>query len=595
MIELTINGKKVQAPDGSTIMQAAELGGIKIPSLCKYKDIHAIGSCRVCVVEVEGARNLQASCVVKARDGMVVHTNSPRVREARRVIYDLLISDHPKECMSCARNRTCELQELGFTLDILETRLTGQQREKNIDSTPAITRDSTKCILCRRCVTTCRDIQKVGAISAQNRGFNSYIGSALGLPLSSTNCSMCGQCTKVCPTGALIATSSMEPVWQALEDPKKHVVVQTAPAVRAALGEPFGIPMGTAVTGKMVSALRLMGFDKVFDTDFAADLTIMEEGTELLERLTDAVSGKEVSLPMITSCSPGWIKHCEHAWPKELSHLSTCKSPHTMQGALIKSYYAEQEGIDPKDIFVVSVMPCTAKKYEIQRPEMENDGYPNVDAVITTRELVRMIKVAGIDFAALEDDDFDAPLGLSTGAGVIFGVTGGVMEAALRTVYFLVTGRVLPFDGLHVTPIVGFEKIKTASIKLENVLPAFSAFEGVEVKIAVTSGLEGADILMKEVSEGTSPYHFIEIMGCPGGCIAGGGQPRTEREDYRTLRAKALYTEDESKTLRMSHENPDIQKLYAEYLGKPGGERSHHLLHTTYTPRGNFNEYLPRE
>jgi NADH-quinone oxidoreductase subunit G/NADP-reducing hydrogenase subunit HndD len=573
-------------------MQAAEIAGIKIPSLCKYKNIHAIGACRICVVEVEGARNLQASCVVKATNGMVVHTSTQRVREARRILYDLMLSDHPKDCNTCNRNQTCELQQLGYTLGIQETHITGELKERYLDVSPAITRDTTKCILCRRCVTACKEIQKVGAISAQNRGFNSVVSPAMGLPLNATSCSMCGQCVKVCPTGALQETSSIIPVWQAIDDKDKFVVVQTAPAVRAALGEPFGMPVGTAVTGKMVNALRQLGFDKVFDTNFGADLTIMEEGTELLQRLTKLVNGEEVSLPMITSCSPGWVKHCEHAWPNELSHLSTCKSPHTMQGALIKSYYAEKLGMDPKDIYVASVMPCTAKKYEVQRPEMGNNGNMDVDAVLTTRELARMIRVSGIDFPNLEDAEYDDPMGISSGAGDIFGVTGGVMEAALRTVYFIVTGRVLPFDKLHVEPIMGFDQVKTADITFENVLPEYAKFEGVTVKIAVTSGLEGSDILMRQVADGTSPYQFIEIMGCPGGCIAGGGQPRTTGDDFREKRAKALYSEDERKTLRMSHDNPAIQKVYEEYLTAPGSEKAHHLLHTTYTPRGEFNQLV---
>ncbi len=595
MIELTINGIKGQVPEGSTILQAAESFGIKIPSLCKYKDVHAIGACRICVVEVEGARNLQASCVVKATDGMVVWTNTKRVRDARKLVYDLMISDHPKECMSCSRNNTCELQQLGYELGFDESRIEGAPREKHLDVSPSITRDTTKCVLCRRCVTACRDIQEVGAISVQNRGFNSVVSPAMLLPLDTTNCAMCGQCTKVCPTGALTETSHVGRVWAALDNPDLRVIVQTAPAVRAALGEPFGIPVGEPVTGKMASALRAMGFDDVFDTNWGADLTIMEEGTELLQRLKDSVDGKQVSLPMITSCSPGWIKHIEHAWADELDHLSSCKSPHMMQGALIKSYYAEKLGVDPKSLFVVSIMPCTAKKYEIQRPEMcDENNVPDVDAVLTTRELERMIKTCGIDFKNLPDGEFDAPMGLSTGAADIFGLTGGVMEAALRTVYFIMTGRPLPFENLHVTPIVGFEQVKEAEIKFENVLPEYSAFEGKSIKIAVTSGLAGSDILMEQIHNGTSPYTFIEVMGCPGGCIAGGGQPRSkENSDYfREMRAKALYSEDENKKLRMSHENPAIQAIYKEYLGEPCGEKSHHLLHTTYTRRGNLNQYI---
>ena len=594
MINITINGIQGQVPDGSTIMDAATQFGIKIPSLCKYKKYHAVGACRICVVEVVGAKNLQASCVVKATEGMVVKTNTERVRNARKMIYDLMLSDHPKECTSCTRNQTCELQQLGYDLGFSEIKIKGEMKEQRCDVSPAITRDTSKCILCRRCVTTCRDIQKVGAISVQNRGFNSVVSPAMLLPLNNTNCVMCGQCTKVCPTGALTETYHTARVWKALEDPETRVVVQTAPAVRAALGEPFGIPTGTPVTGKMVTALRAMGFDDVFDTNWGADLTIMEEGTELLQRILNKANGGDAVLPMITSCSPGWIKHCEHAWPAEIGNLSTCKSPHMMQGAMIKTYYAEKLGIDPKNIYVVSVMPCTAKKYEIQRPEMSNNGVPNVDAVLTTRELERMIKTSGINFPEIPDSDFDAPMGLSSGAADIFGFTGGVMEAALRTVYFLVTGRPLPFEDLHIKPIESFEQIKEAAITFENVLPDYAVLEGQTVRIAVTSGLEGADILLRQIHEGTSPYSFIEVMGCPGGCIAGGGQPRTtqESDEFRQLRRSALLSEDERKEIRMSHENPMIQQLYAEYLGVPGSEKAHHLLHTEYTARGNFNELL---
>jgi NADH-quinone oxidoreductase subunit G/NADP-reducing hydrogenase subunit HndD len=595
MVELTINGKKVEAPDGSTIMEAAKLAGIKIPSLCHYRDIHAIGACRICVVEVEGAKNLQASCVVKATNGMVVHTNSERVRLERQVIYDLLISDHPKECMSCNRNQNCELQALGYQIGFDEPRLHGEHREPHLDISPSITRDTRKCILCRRCVTVCKEKQEVGAISAQNRGFNTVISPSMGLPLEQSNCSMCGQCVAVCPTGALSETDGIYNVWEAIGDPNRRVIVQTAPAVRAALGEAFGYPCGTPVTGKMAAALRQLGFDEVFDTNFGADVTIMEEGTELLQRLKSALTGGNAVLPMITSCSPGWVKHCEHAFPNQLAHLSSAKSPHTMQGALIKSYYAKKLGVDPRSIYVVSVMPCTAKKYEIQRPEMAVEGIPDVDTVITTRELARMIKTAGIDFQGLPEEPFDAPMGISTGAADIFGVTGGVMEAALRTAYFLITGRKLPFENLHVEPIMGLETIKTAEIKIEDVLPEYQEFEGVTLKIAVTSGLAGADVLMREIEAGTSPYHFIEVMGCPGGCVSGGGQPREVVENYRELRTQALYSEDERKTLRMSFENPAVQEMYQEFLGEPCGEVAHHLLHTTYTPRGNFNELLKTE
>lgn len=592
-MNITINGKPMEVREGLTIMEAAKEAGIKIPSLCQYKDIHKYGSCRICVVEVEGMKNLQASCMAKVRDGMVIKTNSPKVRAARKVLYELLLSNHPKDCLNCQRNQNCELQQLGYELGVTESRLEGEMAKSKIDISPSITRDTSKCILCRRCVTVCNQIQHVGAIQAQNRGFETMISPAMGLPLNSTACAMCGQCTVVCPTGALQETDGLTPVWRAIADPKKRVVVQVAPAVRAALGEEFGMECGTPVTGKMAYALHELGFDDVFDTLFSADLTIIEEGTELLGRLNTVLKeGKEAALPMITSCSPGWIKHIEHRFPEELDHLSSCKSPHTMMGAVVKSFYAEKIGKDPEDMFVVSVMPCTAKKYEIQRPEMQVDGHPDVDAVLTTRELARMIKSAGIDFVNLPEGEFDAPLGLSTGAADIFGVTGGVMEAALRTVYELVTGRELPFEGLHVTPIVGMEQIKTASLVIENVLPAFSHLEGVTVNIAVTSGLEGASILMKEVAEGTSPYHFIEVMGCPGGCVNGGGQPRTYVEGYREKRAKALYSEDERKTLRKSHENPDLQKLYDEYLGEANGHLAHKLLHTHYTKRGVYNELI---
>ena len=592
MLNLTINGKPCQAQEGSTILEAARQNGIHIPSLCYLKDVHQYGTCRICVVEVEGMRNLQASCMVKAREGMVINTNSPKVRAKRKMLYELLISNHPKDCLSCSRNQSCELQALGQELGVTEARISGEMGPCHVDVSPSITRDTSKCILCRRCVTVCNQIQEVGAINAQNRGFDTVISPAMGLPLNSTACAMCGQCVSVCPTGALTETDAIQPVWRALEDEKKVTVIQVAPAVRAALGEEFGMPTGTRCTGKIAAALHALGFDHVFDTDFAADLTILEEGTELLQRLKSALTGGDAVLPMLTSCSPGWIKHIEHAFPNELDHLSTCKSPHTMMGALVKSFYAEKAGIDPADIYMISVMPCTAKKYEIQRPEMEVVGRRDVDAVLTTRELARMIKSAGIDFADLPDEKFDDPLGLCSGAADIFGVTGGVMEAALRTVYELTTGRELPFDGLHVAPIVGLELVKEAAVTFENVLPEYSFLEGVTARIAVTSSLKGADILMRDVAAGTSPYHFIEVMGCPGGCINGGGQPRNREEGYREKRMRALYNEDESKNLRKSHENPDLLKLYEEYLGQPCGHRSHELLHTTYTPRGLYNELV---
>jgi NADP-reducing hydrogenase subunit HndD len=449
MVNLTINGKKISVSEGTTIMEAASKNGIQIPRLCYLPNIHEVGSCRICVVEVEGAKTLQASCIAKVAEGMVVTTNSPRVRKARKILYQLIISDHAKDCLGCARSQSCELQQLGKTLGVESQYFEGKPQKQHLDKSLAITKDSSKCILCRRCVTICNEIQGVGVINPQNRGFATVIEPAAELPLDSVNCSMCGQCTVVCPVNALKETDGIEQVWDALGNKSKRVVVQTAPAVRVAIAEEFGCEAGTVATGKLVSALRALGFDDVFDTNWAADLTIVEEGTEFLGRIKAALKGGKAVLPMITSCSPGWIKYIEHTFPAQLAHLSTCKSPHMMFGALAKSYYAEKINTAPEDIFVVSVMPCTAKKFEINRPEMQNGGLPNVDAVITTRELAAMINEAGIDFMNLEDSEFDAPLGFSTGAADIFGLTGGVMEAALRTVYELVTGRELPFPNLH--------------------------------------------------------------------------------------------------------------------------------------------------
>ncbi|HEY8348313.1 MAG TPA: NADH-dependent [FeFe] hydrogenase, group A6 [Clostridia bacterium] len=595
MVNITINNRKITANEGETIMEAARRNNINIPSLCWLEGVHKAGSCRICVVEVEGAKTLQASCIVPVQEGMVIRTNTEKVRKTRKLLYELIMSDHPRECLSCARNQNCELQKLGEMISADNDRFAGERSKSDIDdSSPSIVRDMSKCILCRRCVTVCNEIQEVGVLNVQNRGFDSVVGPAEGLALNTVNCTCCGQCTTVCPVGALQEKDSTEAVWNALFDSKKRVIVQTAPAVRAALGEEFGYDPGTLVTGKMATALRELGFDDVFDTNFAADLTIIEEGNELLERLTAALSGKQAVLPMITSCSPGWIKYVEHAWPDELDHLSTCKSPHMMLGALAKTYYARKLGIDQKDIYVVSVMPCTAKKFEITRQELSNDGLPNVDAVLTTRELARMIKEAGIDFDSLEESGFDNPMGLSTGAADIFGTTGGVMEAALRTVYELVTGRELPFDGLHVKPIVGLERIKTAEIQITDTLPKYRHFEGVTLKIAVTSGLAGARKLMEEVAAGKSPYHFIEVMGCPGGCISGGGQPRPVDDAVRKKRLEAIYREDEGKKFRKSHENPDIRQLYAEFLGSPLGHKSHELLHTHYVRRGIFNQFVEK-
>ena len=588
MIKLTINNKAVEVKEGTTIFEAAKLNNILIPHFCYMENVHQIGSCRICVVEVEGGKNLMASCVTEAKEGMVVYTNSERVRDVRKVIYELMLSDHPKECLSCWRNQNCELQELGNLIQINEFRYEGARSKDFIDSSsPSIVRDSSKCILCRRCVTVCNEIQGVGLMNPHHRGFATFIGPSEDELLGESICANCGQCVLVCPVGALKEKDSTEQVWEALYDKSKTVIVQAAPAVRAALGEVFGYEPGTLVTGKMASALHEIGFKHVFDTNFTADLTIMEEGSEFLERVKNALTSQDKSavLPMITSCSPGWIKFVEHQYPDQLAHLSSCKSPHIMLGALAKTYFAEKMGIDPKNIFVVSVMPCTAKKFEITRPEMYNNGLPNVDAVITTRELGRMIKDAGIDFRNLPDGKFDSPLGLSSGAADIFGTTGGVMEAALRTVYELVTGRELPTKKLHIQPLVGLNRIKTAELKIENPLPEFEYLSGVTVKVAVTSGLKGAAELMDEIKKGTSPYHFIEIMGCPGGCISGGGQPRPVNDAIRMKRLEAIYREDEGKTMRKSHENQDIMTLYHDFLGVPLGHKSHELLHTIYTPR----------
>ena len=588
MINLVINDKAVQVKEGTTIFEAAKQNHILIPHFCYLENIHKIGSCRICVVEVEGAKNLMASCVTVATEGMVVHTNSERVRNARKVIYELMLSDHPKNCLTCWRNQNCELQELGNLIQVDEYRYEGAKSKDFIDnSSPSIVRDSSKCVLCRRCVTVCNQVQGVSLMNPHHRGFSTFIGPSEDELLGESICTNCGQCVLVCPVGALKEKDSTEQVWEALYDKSKTVIVQTAPAVRAALGELFGFEPGTLVTGKMASALHEIGFKYVFDTNFGADLTIMEEGSEFLERLKDTFTSKDRTavLPMITSCSPGWIKYVEHQYPEQLSHLSSCKSPHMMLGALTKTYFAGKVGIDPKSIFMVSVMPCTAKKFEIIRPEMYNDGLANVDAVITTRELGRMIKDAGIDFRNLPEGKFDSPLGISSGAADIFGTTGGVMEAALRTVYELVTGRELPTEKLHLKPLMGLNRIKTAELKIEKTLPEFRFLEGKTLRVAVTSGLIGAAELMDGIEKGTSSYHFIELMGCPGGCMSGGGQPRPVNDAIRMQRLQAIYREDEGKALRKSHENEDIKMLYRDFLGTPLGHKSHELLHTVYTPR----------
>jgi len=585
LVNLTINGKEVKSKSSNTILQAAKDNNIYIPSLCYLEGIHQFGGCRMCMVEIEGMRTLAASCITPVKEGMVIQTNSARVRHARKINCELILSNHPQDCLSCPRSGSCELQSLAKQLNITKLRFKDASFPDKIDMSPSITRDMSKCILCRRCISVCNSIQKIGILNAQNRGYNTIVGPLEGQSINDVACTNCGQCVIVCPVNALSETSSIQQVWDAINDPNKRVVVQVAPAVRVSIGEEFGLPVGTSVTGKLASALKELNFDDVFDTNFAADLTIMEEGSEFLARAKAVLTGGKAVLPMLTSCSPGWIKFLEHEFPDFIPNLSTCKSPHTMLGAMVKSYYTEKLAIDPKDIYMVSVMPCTAKKFEIVRPEMQNDGLPNVDAVITTRELARMIREAGIDFVNLKDSDFDAPMGISSGAGDIFGSTGGVMEAALRTVYELVTGRELPFDKLHVTPLATDEQIKQAEITFENCLPAYSFLEGFTVKVAVTSGLAGARKLMEVIASGKNEFHFIEVMGCPGGCIVGGGQPRSDAPNVWQARRDAIIGEDEHKKLRKSHENPAIQKLYDEYLLEPLGHKSHELLHTTYQER----------
>lgn len=577
MVTLTIDGVEVKTEKGTTILEAARQVGIDIPTLCFLKDINEMGDCRMCIVEVEGRRGFATACIQTVEEGMKVHTHTPNVLEARHVILDLIISNHAKDCLTCTRSGNCELQALAVKFNVLNVEFPGEMSKHKIDDlSPSIVRDFNKCILCRRCVAACKKVQGVGAIDCINRGFESCISTVGDHSLNDVNCTNCGQCIEACPTGALHEKETINDVWIKLKDPDSYVVVQTAPAVRVALGEEFGMPIGTNVTGKMVTALKRLGFNKVFDTNTGADITIMEEAYELIERLKT-----NDNLPMITSCSPGWIKYIEMNYPELLPHLSTCKSPHQMFGALIKTYFAKKENIDPKKIYVVSVMPCIAKKYERQRPEMKNDGLFDVDNVITTRELSRMIKQANIEFTTLEDSSFDNPMGEATGAAAIFGTTGGVMEAALRTAQDALTGKCM--DKIDFEEVRGEKEIKKATVNID----------GNDLKVVAASGLKNARKILEEIKSGNADYQFVEIMACPGGCVMGGGQPikssKIRREvDVRKLRADGLYSIDEKSQIRKSHENPVVRKLYEEYLEKPGSYRAHKLLHTHYTKKDKY-------
>jgi NADH-quinone oxidoreductase subunit G/NADP-reducing hydrogenase subunit HndD len=566
MVTITIDGQKVQVSKTATVLEAARAAGIKVPTLCYHPELRPEGACRVCMVEVEGARSLVASCVFPVNEGMVVHTNTANVREARKVVVELLLANHPQDCLSCQRNLNCELQTMAGELGIREVRFEGERKQYPLDAgNPSLVRDQSKCILCGRCIRACSERQEVHVYSFANRGFDTTVVPAFNQGLHEVACTYCGQCASVCPTAAIVIKNDTPSVWQVLNDPTKHVVVQTAPAVRVALGEALGLETGTIVTGKMVAALRRLGFDRVFDTNFSADVTIMEEGSELLDRVTNGGV-----LPMITSCSPGWVNFAELMYPDLLDHLSTAKSPQQMFGTLVKTYYAEKSGIDAKDIVSVSIMPCTAKKAEAVREELRSSGYQDVDYVLTTSELAMMIREAGFDFAALPEEEVDAPMGIGSGAGVIFGATGGVTEAALRTLYEIVTGKTLESIEFH--NVRGLTGVKEAEVQVGEL----------KVKVAIAHTLKNARILLDKIRKGEADYHFIEIMACPGGCIGGAGQPISSCTDFRQKRMDAIYECDQSLPIRKSHLNPAVKELYDTWLGKPLGEKSHHLLHTHY-------------
>ncbi|MFP4365613.1 MAG: NADH-dependent [FeFe] hydrogenase, group A6 [Bacteroidales bacterium] len=593
-INIKIDGVDVNIEEGKTILDAAKAINVHIPTLCYHEDLCVAGNCRVCVVEVTGARALVASCAMPVADGMDIQTNSLKVRAARKNIIELLLSEHNADCTMCYKNKKCELQDLASEYktsgEHLFIDLVPMKNYTIDDFSPSIIKDDSKCIRCQRCVRTCEELQHVSALGVAYKGDKMKISTFFENPMYDVVCTNCGQCINRCPTGALIERNYVDEVWDAIYDDKKHVVVQTAPATRVALGEDLGLEPGQVVTGKMVSALKRIGFDSVLDTDFSADLTIMEEGTELLTRLKKALVDKDptAKLPMATSCSPGWIKFIEHTFPEYLDNLSTCKSPQQMFGALAKTYYAKKREIDPENIVSVSIMPCTAKKFEADRPEMRSSGYKDVDYVLTTRELAIMIKQAGLQFNSLPEENYDSIMGESTGAAVIFGATGGVMEAALRTAYEIVTGREVPFENLNITPVRGMDGIKEATVKIEGTLPDWNFLEGAELKTVTAHGLTNAKFVMEKVKSGEADYHFIEIMACPGGCIGGGGQPIPTNMDIRKKRVEAIYREDAGKPIRKSHENPEVVAIYKEFLGEPLSHKSHELLHTHYKERNRF-------